>query len=485
MKDIRDICAKRPERKRKLLQFGEGNFLRGFVDEMIDVANEKGFMDTEVIIVKPREGKPAEAFDRQDCLYTTSLRGSDEIRIRLVSCVKEICSCYEDYERYMSYADDEKLRFIVSNTTEAGIVYDSTDSMDSKPAGTFPGKLTQFLYRRYKTFSGSKEMGVIVLPVELIDDNGGVLKDCVKKLSENWKLEQGFSEWIDEACIFCSTLVDRIISGYPTNEAEKLWKEWGYKDELIVTGEPFGLWVIQSDRDISSEFALKQAGLPVVFTDDIKPYKKRKVRILNGAHTSFVPAAYLMGYDTVGEAIEDSVIERYVTGFFDDEAIPTLELDKRELESFADLVLKRFRNPYIKHRLSDIALNSVSKWKTRCLPTMLDLISEGKDTKHLTFSLAALLAFYRGKYDEKGHYTASRMYKGKAAIYEIRDERAVLDTFADAAEYDIPDYVKTILSNENLWGMSLDGIDGLACRVTDYLTSIIADPGRAMESIEE
>ena len=483
MKEITELCPFHNKRKTKLLQFGEGNFLRGFVDEMIDIANETGFMDTEVIMVKPREGKPSEAFIRQNCLYTVMLSDINGSKNRLITCVSEIFSCYEDYDWFMAFADDEDLRFIVSNTTEAGIVYDDSDRFNDRPPKSFPAKLTQFLYRRYKTFSGDSKKGVIILPVELIEDNGRVLKDCVMRLSNDWKLECGFLNWLDEACIFCSTLVDRIISGYPSDKAEELWAELGYRDELIVTGEAFGSWIIESDRDISKEFRLKEAGLPVVFTVDYRPYRVRKVRILNGAHTSFALIADLMGYDTVLEAVRDRAVEVYIDALFEDEIIPTIDMDRQELEGFAGAVLERFKNPHIHHRLYDIALNSVSKWKTRCLPTMLDLIDMGKETDLLIFSLASLLAFYKGKYDEKGRFIGKRELDGQTCSFEIRDDKKVIDIFAKAAGYDVRGYVKSILSNESLWGMRLDRIEGLTDSVTKKVDGIMCDPKGALESV--
>jgi len=482
MKDIVDVCPQPKNRQTRLLQFGEGNFLRGFVDEMIDIANEKGVMDTEIIIVKPRPGKPTESFNRQNCLYTVMLSASTEQRTRLITSVSSMISCYEDYDRYVAFADDENLRFIVSNTTEAGIVYDDSDLINNRPPKSFPAKLTQFLYRRYKTFLGDNEKGVIILPVELIDDNGKVLRNIVKKLSRDWNLEKEFLTWLDEACIFCSTLVDRIISGYPSDKAEELWDDLGYRDELIVTGEAFGSWIIQPEKDISKEFRLKEAGLPVVFTDDIRPYKKRKVRILNGAHTSFALISYLMGYDTVLEAVQDKEVEDYINALFENEIIPTIEMDRSELDKFAGSVLKRFKNPYIHHRLHDIALNSISKWKTRCLPTMLDLIKMGKETKLLAFSLAALLAYYKGEYDKDEIFIGKRDRNGKKCSYEIRDDKEVLDFFAKAAVYDAERYVEIIHSEDSMWGMRLNEIDGLKDRVINALSDIISDPKHALES---
>ncbi|MBQ8950895.1 MAG: tagaturonate reductase [Eubacterium sp.] len=490
MKNIREYMSEKGSsdktegKKVKILQFGEGNFLRGFVDEMIDKANDEKVMNAEVIIVKPRKGSLSKAFEEQNCLYTTSLRGEEGICNRVISCVSEAYSCYDDYDRFMELAKDADLRFIISNTTEAGIVFDSSDKFSSDPPASFPGKLAKFLYLRYKTFEADREKGVVIIPVELIDDNGAELKSCILRLADLWDLEKKFIDWIEEACIFCSTLVDRIISGYPAEEAESLWEQWGYKDELIVTGESFGLWVIEPKKDISDEFPLHKAGLPVLYVNDIKPYKKRKVRILNGAHTSFVPAAYLMGYDTVSQAMSDKTIYDFVNGLLKEEVIPTLDMDKTESESFADSVIARFKNPYIRHELSAIALNSISKWKTRCMPAMLDYIDMfGKVPEKMLFSFAALLAFYRAGRDEEGRLVGKRICNGKEVPYEIRDEDKVKKIFENAAVLDIEDYVKRVMSEKELWGRNLSEAGLSEQRVACLVKEIAETPRRALSML--
>ena len=322
----------------KVLQFGEGNCLRGFVDYMIDIANEKGEFDGDIVLVKPIEFGSLERFGRQDCQYTVSLRGITdgraEVKNRIVTAVSDTVAAYEDYEKYTDYAKLDSLRFVVSNTTEAGIVYNEDDRFEYNPPHTFPGKLTKFLYERFAHFEGAMDKGLVMLPVELIDDNGIHLKECVMKQITNWGLGEDFANWVENACIFCSTLVDRIITGYPKGEDEKLWEEWGYKDELIVTGEPFALWVIECPKDISNEFPLDKAGLPVIYTDNQKPYKQRKVRILNGAHTSFVLASFLCGNDIVLQSMEDEDILKYIKETIYEEVIPTLDLPQKDLEEF-------------------------------------------------------------------------------------------------------------------------------------------------------
>ncbi len=386
------------DRPIKVLQFGEGNFLRAFADYMIDVANEAGVFNGNIAIVKPIAYGSLDAFHRQDCQYTLSLRGKEngETKVvnRVITSVSDAVAAIEDYDKYAAYTKSDTLRFVISNTTEAGIVFDEKDSFKANPPKTFPGKLTKFLYERYRYFNGDMSKGLVMIPCELIENNGGTLKQCVFKFADLWKLEGGFLSWVNDACIFCSTLVDRIVTGYPKDEAGEICRSLGYEDALLVAGEIFGLWVIESDKDISKELPLDKAGLPVIFTDNQKPYRERKVRILNGAHTSFVPASFLTGNDYVLESMQDADIKDFMTKTVFDEIIPTLTLPKEELISFADSVIERFENPYIKHALLSISLNSVSKWKSRCLPSFKEYVNKfGRLPVHLTFSLAALMSF--------------------------------------------------------------------------------------------
>lgn len=463
------------ERPIKVLQFGEGNFLRGFVDYMIDIANEKGEFDGDIVLVKPIEFGTLERFRAQECQYTVSLRGivdgEPTVLNRVITSVADVVAAHEEYEKYSSYAKLDTLRYIVSNTTEAGIVYEESDKLEMNPPKSFPAKLAKFLYERYQHFNGAMDKGLVMLPVELIDDNGIHLKECVLKQADNWKLEEGFKTWVEEACIFTSTLVDRIITGYPREEDEKLWEEWGYKDELIVTGEPFALWVIESAKDISGELPLDKAGLPVIFTDNQKPYKQRKVRILNGAHTSFVLASYLAGNDTVLESMKDELVYRFMRETIFDEVIPTLTLPKNELEEFAEAVTTRFNNPYVKHALLSISLNSVSKWRARCMPSFLGYIENtGKLPKHLTFSLAALMAFYKGTEIRDKVLVGNR----NGQEYNIMDDAAVLHFFAENSTRPSKEFVHGFFGNTEFFGQDLTKIEGLEAEIAGYLDEIAA-----------
>ncbi len=463
------------ERPVRVLQFGEGNFLRAFVDYMIDIANEQGKFDGDIVLVKPIEFGSLDRFHAQECQYTVQLRGivdGEPKRInRIVTSVSDAVDAYGEYQRYADYAKLDTLRFIVSNTTEAGIVYDDTDRLEMEPPKSYPGKLTKFLYERYKHFNGAEDKGLVMLPVELIDDNGIHLKECVLKLAKLWELEDGFTEWLEKACVFTSTLVDRIVTGYPKDEAEELCKEFGYQDNLIVTGEPFALWVIESAKDISKEFPLPDAGLPVIFTDNQKPYKQRKVRILNGAHTSFVLASYLCGNDIVLESMQDELIFNFMKETIFDEVIPTLTLPKQDLADFANAVITRFNNPYVKHALLSISLNSVSKWRARCMPSFLEYIEkEGKLPTHLTFSLAALMAFYTGTEIRDKALIGHR----DGEEYQILDDAYVLEFFAENSSKDAAEYTHAVLSNESFWGQDLTKLAGAEAAVAGYMADIRA-----------
>ena len=461
------------ERPIKVLQFGEGNFLRGFVDYMIDIANEKGEFDGDIVLVKPIEFGTLDRFRAQECQYTVSLRGivdgKPAVLNRIVTSVADVVAAHEEYEKYSSYAKLDTLRYIVSNTTEAGIVYDESDKLEMNPPKSFPAKLAKFLYERYQYFNGAMDKGLVMLPVELIDDNGIHLKECVLKQADNWNLEDSFKKWVNEACIFTSTLVDRIITGYPREEDKKLWEEWGYRDELIVTGEPFALWVIESEKDIRGEFPLDKAGLPVIFTDNQKPYKQRKVRILNGAHTSFVLASYLAGNDTVLESMKDELIYKFMRSTIFDEVIPTLSLPEEDLVDFAEAVTTRFNNPYVKHALLSISLNSVSKWRARCMPSFLGYIDKtGTLPKHLTFSLAALMAFYQGTEIRDKALIGHR----NGEEYNIMDDDAVLKYFAANSTKPSKEFAHGFLSNTAFFGQNLTQIEGLEDTVAAYLDEI-------------
>lgn len=468
------------DRPVKVVQFGEGNFLRAFVDYMIDIANEQGKFDGDIVLIKPIDFGNLDMFHKQDCQYTVSLRGNvdGEAKIinRVVTSVADAVDAIHEYDKYMGLAEIDTLRFVVSNTTEAGIVYDADDKFELNPPKSFPGKLTKFLYHRFETFKGDTSKGLVMLPVELIDDNGIMLKKCVMQQIANWGLSDAFKSWVEEACVFTATLVDRIVTGYPRATEKEEWEKLGYEDHIMVTGEPFALWVIESDKDISGEFDLPGAGLPVVFTDDHHPYKQRKVRILNGAHTSFVLASWLCGNDIVRQSMEDQDVRDFMNKTIFDEVIPTLTLPEEELKAFAGEVVNRFNNPYVDHALLAISLNSVSKWRARCLPSLLGYVDKfGKLPPHMTFSVAALMAFYCGDEIKDGALQGSR----DGQTYPIKDDMPVLEFFRDNCRKDTRSFVTAYLGREDFHGQDLNQVPGLTDAVVTYLDDIKENGMRA------
>ena len=481
MKTILDLGIRKPQRPVRVVQFGEGNFLRAFVDWMIDIVNEKSDFNGSIAIVKPISFGSLERFSRQDCLYTVILRGQENGAVvntsRVITSVDRAVDGADTWDNLAELAACPTVRFIVSNTTEAGIVLDETDRMDGVPA-TYPGKLTKFLYDRYTAFGGTAESGVIILPVELIENNGGKLKECVFRLAEIWGLSAEFISWLKENCIFCSTLVDRIVTGYPADEAPVLCEKLGYRDELLDVGEPFGLWVIESEKDISDELPLAKVGLPVVFTDNQKPYRERKVRILNGAHTSSVLAAWLCGINIVRDMMNDPVCGKFVRRAVCEEIAPHVPLEKSDVDAFAAAVFERFENPFIDHALLAISLNSVSKWKSRVLPSLRDyLAANGKLPRLLTFSFAALLAFY-SSIDLREDALCAR--RGDGTEYLIRDDRPVLEFFAKNSGLPAAEFVDAAAGNVDFWGEDLRKLTGFTDAVTADLEAIRRDAAAAV-----
>ena len=484
MKSLNKEAIAKVDRPIKVIQFGEGNFLRAFVDYMIDIANEAKVFNGSVAIVKPISFGSIENFEKQDNLYTVVLRGKENGETvndsRIVTSISKVLDCKEDYSEYMGLAALDTLRFVVSNTTEAGIVLDKNDTMEGLP-NTYPGKLTKFLYERYQAFNGDLQKGLIILPVELIENNGGKLKECVLALCDIWELPAEFKAWVCDACVFCSTLVDRIVTGYPRNEVAAICEELGYEDKLVDVGEPFGLWVIESDKDISAEFPLDKAGLPVVFTDNQKPYRERKVRVLNGAHTASVLAGYLYGLDIVRDCMYDEVMGKYVRAVVMDEIVPQVPLPLEEVKAFAASVFERFENPFIDHALLSISLNSVSKWKARVLPSFKDhYANKGELPRLITFSLAALFAFYSSSDLKEDALVAKR---ADGTTYEVHDDAAVLAFFAENSAKSVEEFVKKALSNEAFWGEDLTAYEGMEETVFSWLTLIREDAAVALKKV--
>lgn len=463
----------------KVLQFGEGNFLRAFVDYFFDNLNEKTGFNGKITVVQPlpkhAPTSVPEWLNEQEGLYTLYLRGFEggqKVNAkRVISCVSRCLNAYEDYEAVMACADNPDLRYITSNTTEAGIVYDPSCQFTDKPASSFPGKLTQLLYRRFQKFGSEKGKGFVILACELIDDNGKELEKCCIQHAKQWNLGEDFIAWLQEENVFCSTLVDRIVTGYPRSEAAAINEENGYEDMVLDTGEVFGFWVIEGPEWLNEELPFAKAGLPVIITDNHKPYKQRKVRILNGAHTSMVLGAYLAGQDIVRDCMADDVICGFMNKAIYDEIIPTLTLPKDELESFAFSVTERFKNPFIDHALLSISLNSTSKWKARVLPTVKDYIKNTKSLpKCLTTSFALYIAFYKNGKEMTESGLAAVRPNGDS--YTISDDKAVLEFYLAHKDDSARDLAYAVCANEDFWGEDLTKLEGFAQMVADTLERI-------------
>lgn len=479
MKAINEV-VKKTVRPVKAVQFGEGNFLRAFIDYQIDVMNEKADFNGSVVMVQPLPHGMGDMINAQDGIYTTILSGVENgekvEEDRVITSVDSCINPYTDYEKYIALADIPTLRFVFSNTTEAGIAYDPTVKAEDKPQMSFPGKVTAFLYRRYKTFNGDRSKGLIFIPCELIDKNGQFLRKYVLKHAEEWKLQEDFVKWIDESCDFCCSLVDRIVPGYPRATADEFCEKFGYKDNLLDCAEKFLFWAIEyTHRSHEDELPTGKAGLNVVWTDDMTFYRTRKVRILNGTHTMTVLAAYLTGKNTIEECMNDSLVSSFMDQGLFKEIIPSMDGDKTLLEGYAGDVLNRFRNPCVVHMLMSISLNSTSKFKTRDLPSLLGYVKKfGKLPKTLVFSLAALIAFYEGKKKEDGGYYGVR----DGVEYQIKDTDAV-DFFAEiySRSYKNTAEKASVLTSEVLgkaewWGQDLREVEGLEALVREDLEKI-------------
>ena len=454
----------------KVVQFGKGNFLRGFADWMIDIANEKTDFRGGVQIVQTNSVTEDARFLEQEGLYHVVIqgitRGKHFKNVRLVSCVTEVINPFEDYKSYLRTGENPDLQFIISNTTEAGITFDATDNDPHTLPRTFPGKLTTLLYHRYKHFDGDSAKALTIFPCELIDKNGEALQKAVVEYIRHWSLGKEFENWIRKYTVFCNTLVDRIVPGYP-KDANAIWEETGFEDHLMVAAEPFHLWLAEapfSDAsrldDLRIAFPLEKAGLNMRFVEDLAPYRTRKVRILNGAHTTMVPVAYLRGLRTVKDAIDDPFTGGFVRQAITEEIIPTLDLPRAELDEFAGDVIERFQNTSIRHELKSIALNSISKFEVRVLPSILEYHKRyGRLPDNLLYSLAALVLFYKGEW--RGEPTP------------LNDTPEVLAFFKKAwHEDDISLATERVLGNHHFWKTDLRKIDGLKSAVERHIREI-------------
>ena len=454
------------DRPIKILQFGTGNFLRGFVDWVIDILNEKTSFNGDIQIVQPHGKSPATALNAQDGLYHVITRGFQNGQVveeeRLITSVRAAINPYLEYESFLALAGNPELRLMVSNTTEAGIYFDPKDTEPENVPASFPGKLTALLYRRFSVFQGDPGKGLIHLPCELIEQNGQKLKETILQYVALWKLGTEFENWINDHNIFCNTLVDRIVPGYPQENVQEIEKKIGFEDKQMVMAEPFHLWIIESPQSLEQEFPVGETGLDSYFADDLTPYRTRKVRILNGAHTAMVPLAYPRGLRTVREAVEDPFIGDFLTKTIYYEIIPTLDLPKEELEKFAQDVIERFKNPFIKHQLKDIALNSISKFQVRVLPSLLEYYRTKKELpEHLVLSFAALIVFYKGDYGGES--------------LPVRDTPEVVDFFQEVwREENISTLINKVLGQRAFWKEDLTEIEGLSDLLEEKIALLLS-----------
>ena len=465
----------------KVMQFGEGNFLRAFVDDFFDIANEKAGFNGKVVLVQPIAQGLTDLINKQEGLYTLYLRGSEKgIKVddkRVISAVSRCINPYGEWDKVLELARSADLEIIVSNTTEAGIVHDSESTFDQMPPTSFPAKLTRVLYERFA--AGQK--GIVMLSCELIDNNGRELLKCVNQYIDDWKLSDDFRKWVNTENIFCSTLVDRIVPGRirDQKEVEALAAANGYEDPLMDVGEVFGIWVIEGPDGLEDRLPFKKAGVPVIVVPDVTPYKKRKVRILNGAHTGFVLGAYLSGQNIVRDCMHNDNIRGFMNKMLYDEVIPCLPLDKADCENFAAAVTDRFNNPFVDHQLLSISLNSTSKWKARVMPSFLEYIEKyGELPKAATMSLAAYIAFYSSRIQGLSD-AGMTCVRPNGDSYLVQDDAWVLEFYNDHKD-DAPEaLVHAVLTNTRMWDQDLTQIKGLEEAVTADLKLILKEGAEA------
>jgi len=461
-----------PDAPETVLQFGEGGFMRSFADYFIDLMNEHCEFNSKVVLVQPRGGHPelSETFAGQDGLYTLLLRGQENGKrvsdARVISAVSRCLDPKADWNCVLQAACQPQIRFILSNTTEAGIAYDGTSRREDSPPAAFPAKLLAILLARYEL--GLR--GCWILPCELNDRNGELLRKCLYSYMNDWDVSPAFRKWFEEENFICSTLVDRIATGYPSEEAAALEAEFGYADALIDTAEVFASWVIEAPASFEEEFPFRKAGLPILVTDDHTPYKQRKVRILNGAHTAMVMGAYLAGKNIVRECMSEPIVCRYLEAAIYKEIIPTLDLPAEELQSFAESVRERFSNPFIDHSLLAISLNSAAKWRARVLPSVLEYHKRfGTLPRCLVTSFALWLAFCSNAKERTG---GSLVGFRNGDRYEVRDDAAVLNLFYAHRNDGAAELAHAVIHSTALWGVALSSLPGFEEMTTEILQEI-------------
>lgn len=450
----------------KVIQYGEGNFLRAFVDYIIDKLNKEAQFNAGVAVIQPLAGGLINMLNEQDGLYNLFLKGikngSETEEIHTISCIQKGINPYEDYAAYLALAEEEALEFLISNTTEAGISYDDRDTLEGVPHNSFPAKVTALLYKRFNHFKGAADKGLTIIPCELINHNADTLKKIILQYADLWKLNDDFKSWIEIHNSFHNTLVDRIVPGYPKDDIELYQSQLEFKDNLIVSAETFLLWVIEGGAALKAKIPFGKIDENILIVDNMQPYRTRKVRILNGAHTTMVPFSILYGNDTVKETVDNSFTGSFVRDAVFNEINHTLDLSEEELETFADAVFDRFRNPFIKHQLSSIALNTVSKFKVRVLPSLLAYHEKyNRLPINLTFALACLIRFYKGSYKEQS--------------LPVQDDAEVVAVFNRLwATHDYKLIAHEVLSYISFWDQDLTKVNDLEGQITKALDLIDA-----------
>jgi tagaturonate reductase len=468
MKPLNKHFAPKSVMPEKVIQFGEGNFLRAFVDWIIWHMNQKTDFNGSVVVVQPLNGGMIDRLNGQDCLYHVNLQGRENGKpvntLERIDVISRCVNPYAQFDAYLALAEQPEIRFVISNTTEAGIAFDPNCKLDDQPASSYPGKLVQLLYHRYQAFNGDPTKGLIIFPCELIFLNGHVLKDCIRKYIDLWQLPEGFRQWFENSCGVYATLVDRIVPGFPRKEIDQIQEKISYRDNLVVQAENFHLWVIEAPREVAEEFPANKAGLHVLFVPSEEPYHKRKVTLLNGPHTVLSPVAYLSGVNIVRDACQHEVISKYIHKVQFDELMQTLDLPMAELEKFANDVLERFDNPFVDHQVTSIMLNSFPKFQARDLPGVKTYLErKGELPKGLVFGLAAIITYYKGGKRADG------------ADITPNDDPKIIELLQQLwATEDTQKVADGVLGAEFIWQENLNKITGLNTLVKQYLDLIQA-----------
>lgn len=467
------------QRPIRTIQFGEGNFLRAFIGDLWQHANNCGIPLGNIAVVKPRipcdNEDPLAPYRRQGGVYTVLYRGKIEGRTveeaHIIDCVSEFLYPDRDRERVRTIFRSPELRYVVSNTTEAGITLCPEQDDAESLAVSFPAKLTQLLYDRYTAFAGDRMRGLTILPMELIEENGSVLRECILTMAEQWRMPDGFTDWVRSSCVFVNTLADRIVTGKP---AAPVLDMLGYRDEAVTVCEPFFSLVLASPLDLPSLVPLQNAGqhavLSVTLTKDLQLYRARKVRILNGAHTGTVLSGILAGISIVRDLVRHPVCGSFLKQMLTKEILPYVPVDPLDPDGaarFAAAVYDRFDNPYIDHRLLDISIESVEKWRVRILPSLRDYYTaNGKLPVCLTFSYAALLAFLTG--EKQNNAIVGKRPDGTE--YPIQDTHA--EMFLSICRLPEKEYVCHAAGYTEIWQENLTDYPGFTDMVSEMLCDI-------------